>query len=204
MPYKERYWKNPSNNRLLNTIWKEKNPDKTRESNRKSYWKHRDSRLLKTREYYKKNSARICKRTSEYTKKHPEMQNRRYHKFMKVWKLSVAKVFWKQAENIAANFILPKEGFTDIWLISNDRRSFPFDIFAKKDNKTCAIDVTVSCSKHIKNFSYKFTKYLDFDYYLLIVRPDFSIYKLEKIIKERHSYNFQNIKNFKEVPIANR
>jgi hypothetical protein len=63
----------------------------------------------------------------------------------------------RRCERYVAETILPKEGFTDILLVSSIRSQFPVDILARKDDLMCAIEVTLQPSKKLRNLSELFS-----------------------------------------------
>jgi hypothetical protein len=96
------------------------------------------------------------------------------------------------AEKISVEKILPKEGFRNIlWATSfTSKRAankgtsafWMFDAFAVKDGRRCAIQITTSPVRQIRNRAAvsAFLKFFDLTLYVLTVKPDLARYYLSK------------------------
>lgn len=71
---------------------------------------------------------------------------------------------------VAAN-VLPKNGFSNITLTREFSRVFPTDILAKKNNKICLIDVTLSHSKPVNKKARLLAKWLNAELYICHLSP---------------------------------
>ncbi len=79
---------------------------------------------------------------------------------------------FRRAEEIAATSILPREGFKDIFWVSEINSKSIFDILARKNGETYAINVTTSYKKHANRQTVEIIEYLGLRHLILFVSPD--------------------------------
>ena len=95
------------------------------------------------------------------------------------------------AERVAVKKILPKEGFRDIlWAQEFKRKGststagsfWMFDAFASREGKRCAIEVTISPHRQIRNRAAvsAFLRFFDLTLYVCTINPDLKRYYLSE------------------------
>jgi len=87
-----------------------------------------------------------------------------------------------KSEKLAVGYILPREGFRDIFWYSGLYPNAFTDILAKKDGSFCSINVTTCHSKPLnKPATIELSSYLGLKRIVLFIKPDFSAYCLRDV-----------------------
>lgn len=92
-----------------------------------------------------------------------------------------------KAERFATTDVLPKLGFSDIYLCRDYWGNFPFDVIARKDGKLCAIEVCLTWSRYIKPNKITFTRLFNLEPYVCHIRPSFDWAAVNRLNGKRYS-----------------
>jgi hypothetical protein len=102
-----------------------------------------------------------------------------------------------QSERYAAEVILPREGYEQIILTRTFDRSFPVDIFAKKNGVWFGFDVSMCCFKKPRPEKTRLLEWLGIKTAVLFLKPDRTLY----FIKEYDSTK-THLSCFRELRVA--
>lgn len=155
----------------------------------------RPKRRAYIRKYYQENKKRIDESRKRYRKEHVEAERiwaqRGYQRLAKAWKGNIriiTREIIKKSEAVAPN-ILRKEGFVDI---INIHGKAVFDYFAKRNGHMCGIDVTTAVKKELRKQHRQMAEYFGLKIFLLLIKPDFSLYRLVEIPQGQKSFSMYN------------
>ena len=87
----------------------------------------------------------------------------------------------KKAEELAGLYILPKEGFQDIYWINRDHETtFIGDFLARKDGQVYLVNITTNYMKRIRRMTSQIVDYIGVRYLFVFVKPDLSGYAIKE------------------------
>jgi len=85
-----------------------------------------------------------------------------------------------QSEQYAAEVILPKEGYGQIILTRTFDRSFPVDLFARKNSVWFGFDVSLCCVKKPRPEKTRLFEWLGIKTAVLFLKPDKTLYFIKE------------------------
>lgn len=156
---------------------------------RKNYWLNKGKMRKYYTEYWKnttkerkmRRKKRNIMHAKKFSKAHPEAPMIYYKRNKEKWTNGIDcrnPKIWKTAEEKAA--ILIKElGYTDIY--RPKFTYFYFDFLAKKEEKYVVFQVTTLRTRLIRLKHIELASYLNFDYYIIHVKPTFDKAYITKI-----------------------
>lgn len=172
-----------------------KDTENKRKSDKRYYERHHEQKLAWQRDYNRKYYAQNRKRILENRQKRMRLDEQFHEKQKKSSRASYRKAAdrWGikknfrptqadegaiRAELFVAQIILPKHGFSDIIICRTFSKQFPVDILAKRNGRRIAIEVTTSMHKTISPEKKLLVDFMEAEFYVCHVKPDFSQYFL--------------------------